>query len=232
MAFSGAWNIESSIYTYTYSFDAKKLNVIRVAKYEGGSLNSLVFSKDGKYLYALNHTDGMVRYSLDLKKWQDVPVLNTSVTSYRTLSFSPSGRKFAITTYDPKDLLVGNVEQNRLVIKKTYLNSWEYASTPMWESESSLVFAGIDDKKTGLWRYNLVGGRRQRLLDNRYCVGRYVSISCDRATLAFVSMSPGAEQKGITDWAIWVLDLNTLKVDRLTKVKIDAFPPECLVWLE
>ncbi len=225
---SGASDDVTTHDLYTLTVPGGVLTRLPTAQSGHNELYRPKFDPAGEFLYAVNYFAGIYRYSLSRNLWTQVKVEGANDFHPQGLSFSPSGKLVAVSPGDFKGFLIGDVEPDRLTIKRAVLDNFDSCISASWINESTLVFAGR--QKPGLqflWTLNLASGELRQLTHPPMGSRDFLSLSADRSQVAFTGSRDGEP----LDWGIWVLPLDSSEPIKLTTKKDDEsflFP----AWLD
>lgn len=172
------------------------------------------FDPSGQYLYALNYSNGIYRYSFKSRQWSPVQVVGRQQLNPQGLSFSRSGLKAAITHGRFVGLLVAEVADAGLRIEREVLSDFESVTSPHWLDEENIVFAGR--KRAGpqfLWKINLGSGAVEQLTDGPIGARDFLAISADSKSIVFT----GTSEDQPLEWRLWEISLEKHAPVQLTR---------------
>jgi len=172
------------------------------------------FDPGGEFLYALNYSTGIFKYSLKARRWQPVPIDGATDFNPQGLAFSASGGHAAISPRDFKGLLIAKVEADGFRSVRTVLSDFDSCSSPQWINDDVIVFAGR--KSAGLqfiWKFHLKTGDLVQLTKSPVGTRDFLALSPDKKSVVFTATSANAE----TDWRLWLLAFDGTAARQLTK---------------
>lgn len=193
----------------------------------GGSPYRPQFDPAGNFVYAVDYTAGLFRFSLDNRQWDRVTVEGAEGLHPQGLSFSSSGRLIAISPGDFKGFLIVDSADGHLRLRRQVLADFNSCTSAQWLNESEFVFAGR--KLPGLqflWLFNIDTGELRQLTHEPVGSRDFLSVSASMGQVYFT----GSDSSKALEWAIWELPLDTLQPVKLTKMHHEEsflFP----VWL-
>ncbi len=213
---------------YLFWLSNNKSERIFDAHTSGFDLYRPEFDPSGQYVYALNYSKGIFRYSLSEKKrWEKVNVTGNSGINFQGLSFSHSGTKVALSHDLFNGFLIASVTADGFHIDQEILGDFKSCISPRWIGDNAIVFAGR--KKAGsqyLWEFNLNTNTLTQLTSDPIASRDFLSLSNDEKAIVFTATSK--EQP--LEWRLWLLKLDGSKPVQITKggnSPSDLFP----VWL-
>lgn len=227
MAFSAAKTHGRSQSLYLLSLPQKKKTRIFDGQAHGYALYRPVFSPSGQYVYALNYSEGIFRYSLQQRHWERVAISGKNGVNPQGLSFSLSGTKVAVSHGRFKGFLIASVTRDGFHIEREILNDFDSCTSPQWIGDDTIVFAGR--KQPGLqylWKVNLGTGQLDQLTASPIGARDFLSLSNDQKTVVFTA----TETSQPLEWRLWLLALDGSQPTQLTKggqLSSHLFP----VWL-
>ena len=228
LAFSAAKAHDSFESLYLLSLPQKKKQLIYDGQAHGYALYRPAFAPSGRYVYALNYSKGIFRYSLEEKHWERVAIAGKTGVNPQGLSFSSSGTKVAVSHGEFKGFLIASVTPDGFRIEREILNDFDACTSPRWIGDDIIVFAGR--KQPGLqylWKFHLGTGQLDQLTASPIGARDFLTLSNDQKTVVFTA----AETSQPLEWRLWLLELDGSKPTRLTKggqLSSHLFP----VWLD
>lgn len=184
---------------------------------EGQSGGRPTWSPDGLYIYAVSGQVGatVVRWNASGKNRVVIPVVGTNDPGpfLQMISLSPSGRRAAILTRDFKEMLIADVSDRALSVKKTLPRGFLYVAQSVWLDDEHLLFVGMQDSSRGeLWELDVRSGTTTRRGVNGLWLRDFVALSPDGKSVVLTATKDGAE----VSWDLWQFFPESLGVIRLT----------------
>lgn len=170
------------------------------------------FHPNGEYLYAVNYTEGIFRYSLSSKKWAKMKVAGINSLSPQGLSISKSGETALISPGNFKGFLLASVNNDGFEIKKKILTDFDSCISPRWAGDDVIYFAGR--KKAGLqfiWSYNLKAEKLVQLTQPPIGARDFLSLSPSGKEIVFTGTGEQVE------WRLWYISTEGAGIKPLTK---------------
>jgi len=198
--------------------------ILLSAKENRNELYRPTFDPSGDYLYAVNYSNGIFRYSFPGHRWEKVKVLGRDGLNPQGLSFSPSGHKAAISQGEFVGLLIAEVEGDRLRIQREVLSDFQSVISPRWLSDDALVFAGR--RKPGLqflWKLDLKSGSVEQLTSAPVGARDFLTLEADGKTVVFT----GTREGDPLEWRLWEASTDKTPAKQLTaggKLSSHLFP--------
>lgn len=158
------------------------------------------FEPSGRFLYAVNYSEGIHRYSFDENSWEPVVVNGVEGPNAQRLAFSPPGNKVAISPGRFNEVLIGAVAENGFNITRRVLEDFDSCISPRWVSETQIVFA--DRKAAGLqflWSIDLESGDLPKITDAPVGARDFLDLSPDRMRIVFTATN---EDESL-EWRLW-----------------------------
>ncbi len=170
------------------------------------------FDPSGQYLYAVNYSTGIYRFTLTDRTWKRVQVSGVEKLNPQGVAFSKSGQQVAISPGNFQGFLIASVESNGFVVKDHVLAKFGSCISPQWIGDSAIVFAGR--KEPGLqfiWKLDLESGTVTRITSPPLGVRDFLSLSRDERTIVFT----GTAEK--FEWRLWQVGIDGTGLRKLTK---------------
>jgi Tol biopolymer transport system component len=199
---------------YLLDVNTGRTTVLLNAKANRNELYRPAFEPSGQYLYALNYSNGIFRYSFKLREWSQVRVLGREQLNPQGLSFSKSGRRAAISHDRFAGFLIAQVSDAGLRIEREVLSDFNSVTSPHWLDEEVIVFAGR--KQPGLqfvWKINLSSDAVEQLTTAPIAARDFLSLSNDSKSVVFT----GTKEDEPLEWRLWKVTLEKSGALPLTK---------------
>ncbi len=186
-------------------------------KVEGESGGSPRWSPDGQYIYALSGKPetSVVRWDASGKNRIVIPVTGAGHLRppLHMLSFSPSGKRAAILTREFKEILISDVSDESLTVKKTLPRGFSYVAQSVWLDNEHLLFIGKKDSTRGeLWELDVQSETTTRLGIDGLWLRDFVALSPDAKSVVVTGTKDGED----VSWNLWLYSLETSRLKRLT----------------
>ena len=185
---------------YLMNVDTGDSTVLLNGRENRNELYRPTFDPTGQFLYALNYSAGIFRYSFKQRRWENVKVFGRDSLNPQGLSFSKSGHRAAISHGRFVGLLIADVSNDGLNIQREVLTDFESVISPRWLSDDVLVFAGR--RKAGLqflWKLDLNSGAVEQLTSAPIAARDFLSLSRDGKTVVFTGTKDGEP----LEWRLW-----------------------------
>jgi hypothetical protein len=245
----GLWNVGNLAYSSParlLAFEASKLHDDRprslyLLKHE--SVNpTLIFQSDldtslyrpefdpaGEYLYAVNYSSGIHRFSLADSQWTAVPVEGISELNTQRITFSPSGQQVAISPGRFEGFLIGRMTSTGIVIERHILQGYRGCYTPRWINEDRIVFSGQMGSGDGqLWSMDLRSDEVVQLTTSPIATRSFLALSADRTVIVFTATN---RHKPL-EWRLWRVNVDGTDLQQLTQGGhlSSHLSPVCIEW--
>jgi Tol biopolymer transport system component len=198
--------------------------ILLTAKENRNELYRPTFDPSGDYLYAVNYSNGIFRYSFANHHWQRVKVLGRDALNPQGLSLSSSGRRAAISHGEFVGLLIAEVEGDGLRIQREVLSDFQSVTSPRWLGDDALIFAGR--RKAGLqflWKLDLNSGSLEQLTSAPIGARDFLTLAGDGKTVVFTGTRDGDP----LEWRLWEVSADKTPPKQLTaggKLSSHLFP--------
>ena len=172
------------------------------------------FDPQSEYIYALNYSSGIFKYSLKTRRWLPVKVSGIADLNPQGLAFSASGTWAAISPGDFKGFLITKVEPREFRFEKVVLSEFDSCISPQWLGNDTLVFAGR--KQPGLqhlWMLNIRSGEIRQLTDESIGTRDFLSLSSNGRDVVFTATKTDSK----LEWRLWTLSLDGKAPTQITK---------------
>jgi len=209
---------------YLYHFDTKKIELIHACSSYKQALYRPKFDLNDKYLYALNYSTGIFRYSMASRIWEKMNLSGIGPINPQQLSIS-ADRKICLSSGDYKGFYVGKIDNLDIHLDQRMLTEFSILSI-QWVDENTIIFAG--KKEPGLqylWKYELETGHLIQLTIPPLGVRDFLSISQDLRSIVFTATD---QEDG---WALWEISTDGTDLRKLTQGYRDTTPLSP-VWVE
>lgn len=170
------------------------------------------FHPNGQYLYALNYSEGIYRYTLSSSKWTKMEVSGTNSLNPQGISLSKSGETALISPGHFKGFLLAAVKDKGFRVLKPILTEFDSCTSPRWAGDKVIYFAGR--KKAGLqfiWSYNLETERLVQLTRPPIGARDFLALSPSEKEIVFTGTGEHLE------WRLWHVNIDGTDIKPLTK---------------
>jgi Tol biopolymer transport system component len=192
----------------------------------GGSGFRPIWSPDGQYVYAISYELGRAverwdafgrnRIVLPVTGLEDQQIQAGDVPLPKILqmiSFSPSGKRAALLTRDFKEMLIADVSDQSLSVRKVLPQGFNYVAQSVWLDDDHLLFIGKQDSTRGeLWELDVQTGTSTRRGIDGLWLRDYVALSPDGKSVVVTAVGDGDK----LSWNLWRYSLETSHHLRLT----------------
>lgn len=212
LAFETAEGHEGPRSLYLFHLKNNKLEHIYKEIPGKSSLYRPKFDPKGDYLYALNYSDGIHRYSLSGRTWEKLRISGIESLNPQGLSFSKTGRKAAISPGNFKGFHIARVENGEFSVEEHVLRDFSSCTSPQWIEDEAIVFAGR--KEAGLqflWKLGISSGRLTQITGAPLGARDFLTLSKDEKTIVFTATGKQLE------WRLWEVSVDGTGLRQLTQ---------------
>ncbi len=184
---------------------------------EGGSGIRPVWTPDGRHIYAINYKLGSAveRWDAFGKNRVVIPVtgLDNPQLFLQMISFSPSEKRAAVLTKDFREMLITDVSDKALSVRKILPRGFHYVSQSVWLDEEHLLFVGKRESKCqGLWELDVQSESLAKRGIDGLCLSDSVTLSPDRNSVVVT-----AWREGQGGWHLWQYFFQPPRLIKLTE---------------
>ena len=177
-----------------------------------------VWYPNGQYVFAIDYEVGSA-----VRRWDErggsrktIPVEGGEAAErrFQMLSFSPSGRRAALLTMQFREMVIADVEVNRLVVSRVAPVGFDYVSQAVWLNEDTVLFVGKRGSSPFgvLWRLSASTGAVDSVGIPGLALRDQIVVAPDRRSIVVTAASTHGE----TRWNLWYYDLSSGVARRLT----------------
>ena len=213
---------------YVLSVDGMQKQLLFDARTNNYELYRPKFDPTGQFLYALNYSEGVFRYSFRTKRWSKVAILGRDDIHPQGLGFSVTGTRVALSHDKFVGFLIASVTSEGIRVEREILAEFNSVTSPQWLDDDTIVFAGR--KVPGLqflWRIRLSSGIVDQLTAAPLGARDFLTLSSDSKSVVFT----GTNDQEPLEWRLWQLALDGSEPTQLTKggrLSFHLFP----TWIE
>ena len=185
-----------------------------------------IWSPDGQHIYTINYELGreVERWDLFGKKRIVLPVTGLEDQQLRSgdvplpnmlqmISLSPSGKLAALLTRDFKEMLIADMGEKSLTVRKVLPRGFGYVAQSVWLDEEHLLFIGkLDSTRGELWELDVQSGTTSRRGIDGLWLRDYVALSPDGKSVLVTAVDDSES----VSWNLWQYSLETSQITRLT----------------
>jgi hypothetical protein len=184
------------------------------------------WSPDGQHVHAINYDLGRA-----VEKWDSsgrnrivLPVTGLEDQQLRSgdvplpnilqmISLSPSGKWAALLTRDFKEMLIAEVGDTSLSVRKVIPRGFRYVAQSAWLDDEHLLFIGkLDSTRGELWELDVqTGTTRRRGIDGLW-LRDYFALSPDGKSVLVTAVNDAQS----VSWNLWQYSLETSHSKQLT----------------
>lgn len=214
---------------------------VGILKHSVGYISPIVWSPDGKYIYAvdLRNAHAIGRWDASGKHFTSIAIkgvacdknaeavgLSCDRQYIQEISFSPSGKKAAIVTSVALGAqYVAKVHDREIVVAKKSPKGFVALGQSVWLDETHLLFEGAKDNgPLLLWKLDVDTGRLTSLGNGGLALALAFALSPDHRFVVVSAGRPAKDAHGGSHTALWRYSLNSGATQQLTHGAFDISP--------
>lgn len=216
----------------------RKLDVL---VHSAGYMSPIVWSPDGKYVYAINPRDAHAigRWDSNGKHFTLIPVrgvacdkdaraigLACEKQSIQELSFSPSGKHAALVAMAEGSQYIADVRNHEIVARRILPKGFALVGPSLWLDETRLLFIGFKNNgaPSRLWKINIHTGKLKSLGNGGLALTLGLALSPDRRSVVVEAGKATANTRRVPRITLWRYSLYSGATRQLTHGTFDVSP--------